>query len=391
MKLHGDLNDLDTVVLTRTDYLRFIRSISNSSLAAFLRASMATRPFLFVGYSLRDYSFRVIHDSLRAEFGDFVKRSYFVSPEIGDFDRKWCQVRGLHPISTTAQAFFGALSRSLAKSGRRARPMVLISGSGRDVGFLDQLVTSLGESGVTAIKSFAEELTVGDSVADSIATSLIYVDAFVPVVSHDSVKSPWMHREVLQARALATMPILPVIIEDCDVPAQLRDVKFADFRESFESGLSALIQAIEAATSAHSPLRAVPEATKVLIVEDEANWRASLLKLLSGEFEVILATSTAEARKVLERDVISVALIDLRMDPMDEADYSGLDVAEFISARQLPTRVVILTGFGTPHVLRRAFRDLGVYDVISKMPFNAGELRRVVRCAAISNGTAIKA
>ena len=41
--------------------------------------------------------------------------------------------------------------------------------------------------------------------------------------------------------------VLPILLEDCEVPSLLRPLKFADFRnpESYDSALADVIQAIE--------------------------------------------------------------------------------------------------------------------------------------------------
>ena len=38
--------------------------------------------------------------------------------------------------------------------------------------------------------------------------------------------------------------ILPVLIEECEIPVLFKDIKYADFTTSFEDGIKELIKAI---------------------------------------------------------------------------------------------------------------------------------------------------
>jgi hypothetical protein len=61
LKLHGDVNDPDGVVLSRDDYVRF--DAGRRPLAALVQALLMTRHMLFVGFSLVDDNFiRLAHE-----------------------------------------------------------------------------------------------------------------------------------------------------------------------------------------------------------------------------------------------------------------------------------------------------------------------------------------
>jgi hypothetical protein len=44
--------------------------------------------------------------------------------------------------------------------------------------------------------------------------------------------------------------ILPLVLESCDIPPLFADLKYADFRTSFDVGLHELITAIQRSTAA---------------------------------------------------------------------------------------------------------------------------------------------
>src|SRR5438045_2760128 len=76
--------------------------------------------------------------------------------------------------------------------------------------------------------------------------------AFLAVIlSGTSVESTWVQDEVYAAMAIAEAEqgviVLPLLIEDCRVPALLRDKLYADFRLNYDEALSGLIQRIQVA------------------------------------------------------------------------------------------------------------------------------------------------
>ena len=44
--------------------------------------------------------------------------------------------------------------------------------------------------------------------------------------------------------------VLPVLMEDCEIPLFLKDKLYADFRKDFDAGLAAVLEAIARVTSA---------------------------------------------------------------------------------------------------------------------------------------------
>jgi hypothetical protein len=68
MKLHGDLNVPESVVITEEDYLQFVYKMSDRDrhpLHENLRARMNSWRVLFIGYSLKDYNLRLLFRTLK--------------------------------------------------------------------------------------------------------------------------------------------------------------------------------------------------------------------------------------------------------------------------------------------------------------------------------------
>lgn len=76
MKLHGSIDQPNTIVLTRSDYAR--ARVDRKEMLSFFRGELADAAFLFIGFSLSDPNFNLIHDDIRLVYGMNVPASYTV-------------------------------------------------------------------------------------------------------------------------------------------------------------------------------------------------------------------------------------------------------------------------------------------------------------------------
>lgn len=97
------------------------------------------------------------------------------------------------------------------------------------------------------------ELHVGDSITRKIEDALEDASALIVVLSQASVESEWVRRELsaglireLEERRVV---VLPVLLEDCEIPLFLRDKKYADFRDSYDEGWKDVKEAVARVTS----------------------------------------------------------------------------------------------------------------------------------------------
>lgn len=92
------------------------------------------------------------------------------------------------------------------------------------------------------------EIRAGDSLSDRIEDGLKQVDAVVILLSSNAVKSKWVREELRMAlqRRLQdeNFMIIPVLLDECEVPLFLRDYRFIDWRrgarQAFVEALVAL-------------------------------------------------------------------------------------------------------------------------------------------------------
>lgn len=125
---------------------------------------------------------------------------------------------------------------------------VFISHSHQDSGFVSKLANDLMRPEILVWVD-EWEIGVGDSLIDKIEEGISTSAYLAVVLTPRSVKSVWV-REELKAALLRQLDekrvvVLPLLVEECDIPLFLRDKKYADFREDYSSGLAQLIAAIK--------------------------------------------------------------------------------------------------------------------------------------------------
>lgn len=99
------------------------------------------------------------------------------------------------------------------------------------------------------------ELQVGDSLIEKVQGALSASSAVLAVLSKNSVESTWCRKEVSSAliRELdeRNSILLPIVIDDCDIPLFLRDKMWADFRSDPDGALAKLCRALARFNSAN--------------------------------------------------------------------------------------------------------------------------------------------
>jgi len=124
---------------------------------------------------------------------------------------------------------------------------IFISYSHADAAFVEKLSMALVEHNVHVLID-KWELNVGDSILNWVQKSIQESGALLVVLSKTSVASAWCNkelnaglmRELNEKRVL----VLPVLVDDCDIPIFLREKVYADFRTDFDAGLKSLVEAL---------------------------------------------------------------------------------------------------------------------------------------------------
>lgn len=125
---------------------------------------------------------------------------------------------------------------------------IFLSYVSADESFAERLATDLGAY-AQSIFYAKWNIKVGDSIIDKINQGLSSHSTLVVILSTASVRSEWVKKELnsslmrqLKDRAIK---ILPVLLDDCDIPPLIADIKYADFREDYNRGFTSLLSAFD--------------------------------------------------------------------------------------------------------------------------------------------------
>lgn len=96
VKMHGGIEKATTIILTRTDYVRS-RTL-RKEMFGYLRGQLTQATFLFVGFSLADPNFNLLHDDVRDAFGMLAPVSYTVQGRRDPVKRRYLESLGVNTI-----------------------------------------------------------------------------------------------------------------------------------------------------------------------------------------------------------------------------------------------------------------------------------------------------
>jgi DNA-binding NtrC family response regulator len=112
--------------------------------------------------------------------------------------------------------------------------------------------------------------------------------------------------------------------------------------------------------------------TKILVLDDEEVVCSRLKPALEkAGYDVETFTDSRLAKERLDHVRFDIIVTDLKM-----ADIDGMDLSMFAKERWPDTEVIIISGFATVDVARKAMKA-GVRDVIAK-PFRIRELKELI-------------
>lgn len=98
------------------------------------------------------------------------------------------------------------------------------------------------------------ELNVGDSILIRVQDALVDSSALLVILSKSSVASEWCKKELsaglMRELHEKRVVVLPVIVEDCEIPLFLKEKMYADLRKDFDQGLHSILSAIAKVTNA---------------------------------------------------------------------------------------------------------------------------------------------
>jgi hypothetical protein len=114
-------------------------------------------------------------------------------------------------------------------------PKAFLCHSTEDKNLVKQIGRALVDTGIEVWIDEAE-INVGDSLIAKIASGIKNADCIIAFISSNSTGSPWVQKELEIAMTKEIVKrqvtVLPVILDDCDIPFFLIDKLYADFRNT---------------------------------------------------------------------------------------------------------------------------------------------------------------
>src|SRR6185295_5527803 len=114
----------------------------------------------------------------------------------------------------------------------------------------------------------------------------------------------------------------------------------------------------------------------ILVVEDDAENRTAMVKVLEGaEYKVLETDNGQQAIDIINDEDIDILVTDLRLPVMD-----GVELLKRAKAASQELEVIMITGHGTVEIAVEAIKE-GAYDFITK-PVRKAQLLRAIEKAS---------
>ncbi|MEW6456350.1 MAG: response regulator [Acidobacteriota bacterium] len=121
------------------------------------------------------------------------------------------------------------------------------------------------------------------------------------------------------------------------------------------------------------------EIEKILIVDDDKDWRETIGDILKKQgYKILFAKNGRTSLKILKKENIDLIILDLRLP-----DISGMEVLEKAKNMLNPVKVIMISAYGNKTIKKRA-KGAGVLEFMDK-PFSEKRLSAIVM-KAFKNG-----
>lgn len=121
LKSHGDIDDIESIILTREDYAKLYQDTSN--IAQTLKTLFLTRTVIFVGFGLNDPDFDYIRDHITNTYGCKQIVHYAIMPDMEEEEKRYwkeqysIKVLAYHTTKEELKQEHGELLRLIKKIG----------------------------------------------------------------------------------------------------------------------------------------------------------------------------------------------------------------------------------------------------------------------------------
>lgn len=163
---------------------------------------------------------------------------------------------------------------------------VFISYSTKDRKFVNELSAELIKNRINVWLD-KWEMQPGDSLIDKIQDGLTDSSFLLVVLSENSVQSEWCKKELnsglMREIKEKEVVVIPILLDDCEIPVFLQEKVYADFRDEFETGFQELIRPLSKLSSDKMGRHSKNE----IITDYSINWGINDRDLFYSNFDIV--------------------------------------------------------------------------------------------------------
>lgn len=116
-KIHGDLTEPNSIIITKSDYIRFFaENTEYNILWTLIKERISTNCILFMGYNLEDHNISAVFDRITDALKDNQKECFFIAPNIPKTKENHLISKGIHYINMTAEEFVDELTENIKEN-----------------------------------------------------------------------------------------------------------------------------------------------------------------------------------------------------------------------------------------------------------------------------------
>lgn len=198
---------------------------------------------------------------------------------------------------------------------------IFLSHSSKDKFFARELADRLNKVGVRVWIDEAE-LKVGDSLIQKISYAIDRTDYLAAILSKNSVSSNWVKKELDLAMTKEIngkkVIVLPILIDDCDMPPYLKDKLYADFTrpEKFDESFDKILKAIGQEKKREDKI--IEEYTQEETLDEEETKSKNFLEIEKFQDIQLMGINKAKSYKPDEQKMLYNIYFDLNNRPPQE-------------------------------------------------------------------------
>jgi NAD-dependent SIR2 family protein deacetylase len=113
-KVHGDLSDPESIIITKSDYLNFFsKDTGSNDLWTTIKGQLLTKNIVFIGYNVEDPNVEVIFNRITDSLGEHRRECFLVAPSLKMLKRDELKQKGISYINAKGENFIDELIQNI--------------------------------------------------------------------------------------------------------------------------------------------------------------------------------------------------------------------------------------------------------------------------------------